>query len=377
LQPTLFRGPELKKVYALLALLLAVSLILAFPNTYAQTTRIYELLQPIHAVAGSHNPLNLKAIVYYNDTSPGSTLVVGILDMDSASHGIVPAIVTSSPDSCMNQGQLAALCAIGVKTASGAESLEFKIGGILGGKSEPGTWDLNMTSALFDSANKLIPKSVSTVLFGISLMPVALKVNVPAAVVVTVDGVPQPPGPAVVGVALGEHNITVPSLVQVDPGTRLALAHWPDGSTNANRTLSVTGDMSFDVTYSTQYLLSLVDPQASASGAGWYNEGQEATFSVPSREPMGSLLGALGGKLNFKGWYENDQLLTTLTSGTVLMNQPRTITAVFQPDYTEPGVVLVGIIIAVVLAYLLVRRRTTKTRERRPRRGRRRVKRKS
>jgi hypothetical protein len=366
----------LKKVYALLILLLITSLILSLPNTLAQSTRIYELVHPSHMVAGSQDPIEVKAIVYYNDTSPGSTLDVRILDMHMTPSGIIPAIVTSSPDTCLNQGMLAALCDIGVKTASGAESLDFKIGGILDEKRGPGTWDLNMTTALYDSSNTLIPKSVNTVLFGISLTPVALKVNVPPAVVVTVDGVPQPPGPAIVGVALGAHKIMVPSFVQVDPGTRLLFDHWPDGSTDANKTIFITGDANFDLVYSTQHLLTIVDPQATARGAGWYNEGQAATFSVASIEHMDGILGALGGKLNFQGWYENGQLLTTLTSGTVVMNQPRTITAVFQPDYSEPAIVLAGIIIAVAFAYLLVRRRTTKTPGRRPRR-RGRVKRKS
>jgi hypothetical protein len=375
LQQNLSRESELKKAYALLTLLLCALPVLALPSAYAQSTRIYELVQPIHAVAGSKDPLNLKAIVYYNDTSPGSTLVVAILDMDTASHGITPAIVTSSPDLCMNQGQLVALCIIGLKAASGAESLDFKIGGILGGPRQLGTWNLNMTAALYDSTNRLIPKSASTVLFGISLMPLKLKVNVPAAVVVTVDGVPQPPGPAAVGVALGEHNITLPSLVQVDPGTRLSLDHWPDGSTDTNRTFFVNGDVNLDVVYSTQHLLTVVDPQATARGGGWYNEGQEAGFSVGSIEPMVGILGALGGKLDFQGWYENGQLLTTLTSGSLLMNQPHAITAAFQPDYSQPAIVLVGVIIAIALAYLLVRRRT-KTRVYR-RRSRARIKRKS
>jgi hypothetical protein len=367
----------LKKVYALLILLLITSLILAFPNTYAQRTRIYQLVQPIHVVAGSQDPVEVKAIVYYNDTTPGNTLVVGILDTDTAPQRIIPAIVTSSPDSCLDQGLLAALCVIGVKTASGSEHLDFKIGGILGGKRGPGTWNLNMTTALFDSANKLIPKTVNTIIFGISLTPVAVKVNVPAAVVVSIDGVPQPPGPAVVGVALGEHNVTVPSVVQVDPTTRLLLDHWPDGATDTNRTFFINGDANFDVAYTTQYLLTATGPQATASGAGWYNEGQTATFSVAATEPMGGILGALGGKLNFQGWYESGQLLTTLTMGTVLMNGPHTVTAVFQADYSEPAVILAGIVVAIALAYLLVRRRTAKTARRRSLPGRKRVKRKS
>lgn len=366
----------MKSIYALLILLSITSLVLAFPNAYAQSTRIYQLVQPSHTIAGGQDPIEVTAIVYYNDTNPGNTLIVGILDTDTTPQRIIPAIVTSSPDPCLNQGVLAALCVIRVKAASGAEHLDFKIGGILGGKRVPGTWNLNMTTALFDPTNNLIPKTVNTILFGISLTPVALKVNVPAAIVVSVDDVPQPPGPAVVGVALGEHNITVPSVVQVDPTTRLLIDHWSDGSTDTYRTIFITGNANFDVVYSTQHLLTVTDPQAAGTGAGWYNEGQTATFSVAATEPMGGILGALGGKLNFQGWYENEQLLTTLTTGTVSMNGPHTVTAVFHADYSEPAAIL-GIVIVILLAYLFVRRRTAKTLGRRSHRGHARIKRRS
>jgi hypothetical protein len=179
----------LKNVHALLVCLLVASLVLAFPNVYAQSTRIYEVVQPSHAVAGGQDPIEVKAIVYYNNTAPGNYLVTGIIDQDATPREITPGIVTSSPDSCLNQPLLAALCIIGIKTASGAEQVDFKIGGILGGKRGPGTWDLNLTTALFDSKDILIPKTTSTVLFGIQLTPLALEVTVPASVAVSVDGV--------------------------------------------------------------------------------------------------------------------------------------------------------------------------------------------
>jgi len=373
-------GLKLKNAHALLVCLFVASLVLAFPNVYAQSTRIYEVVQPSHAVAGGQSPLEVTAIVYYNNTTPGNYLVTGIIDQDTIRHDITPGIVTSSPDSCQNPPVLAAVCVIRISNSSrgsGAEHLDFKIGGILGGKHGLGTWDLNMTTALFDPSHNLIPKTTSTVLFGIQLTPVALRVTVPASVAVSVDGVQQPPGPALVGVALGEHNVSVPALVQVDPTTRLMFDHWPDGSNETNRSIAVSGDANITVTYVTQNLLRIAGPQTTSTGAGWYNEGKTATFSVAPAEPIAGLLGNLGGKVRFQGWYENGQLLTSSTSGTVSMNRPHTITAVWQADYSEPALILTGVVIIFALAYLMVRRRTKKPARRRPHRGRKRAKRRS
>jgi hypothetical protein len=368
----------LNKSQALLLFLFVTSLALAFPNAYAvQTTRIYQLVHPSRTVAGGFDPIHVTATVYYNDTTPGNTLAVGILDAEMTPQRVIPGIVTSSPDPCLNQFVLTAFCVIDVKAASGAEQLNFRIGGILGGKRGPGNWNLNVTTALFDANNMLIPKTTSSILFGIELAPVTLKVTVPAAVAVSVDGVRQPPGSAAVGVALGEHNITVPSLVQLNPTTRLRFDHWPDGSTNMNRTILVTGDTSFDVAYVIQNLLTITGPQPNSSGAGWYDEGTTATFSVPRTEPMGGLLGILGGKLNFQGWYENGQLLTRSTTGAISMNQPHMITAAWQGDYSEPTVILPGIIIILAFAYLMARRTKAKPTRRRSHRRRKLTKRRS
>ena len=367
----------MKNAHALLICLLVTSLVLAFPNAYAESTRIHELVQPSHVLAGGQSPIEVTAIVYYNNTTSGNYLQTGIIDQDTTPHEITPGIVTSSPDSCLNQPVLAALCVNGINSASGAEHLDFKIGGILGGKRGPGTWNLNMTTAIFDPNNNLIPKTTSTDLFSIQLTAVALKLTVPASVAVSVDGVQQPPGPTVVGIALGEHNISVPALVQVDPTTRLMFDRWPDGSTDTNRTIFITSDANITVTYVTQNLLTIAGPQTTSTGAGWYNEGKTATFSVAPTEPMTGLLGNFGGKMKFQGWYENGQLLTSSTTGTISMNRPHTVTGVWQADYSEPALILTGVVIIFALAYLMVHIRTNKPARRRPHRGRKRAKRRS
>ncbi len=301
----------------------------------------------------------VSAIVFYNNTVVGDTLVVGILDADKTPQLLVPGIVFSSPDPCANQPTFPADCRIKIKSGSGAEHLQFQIGGkIFGGKTGFGAWNLNMTTLLLDSSGNLIPKSVSTIPFAIQLTPATLRVTVPVNVAVSVDGVKLSPGPALVPVVLGDHNITVPNIAQIDATTREVFDHWgDDGSTDPFRIILIVNDTNLEAVFVTQHLLTIEGPQPSSEGAGWYDASAVATFSVQAVEPMSGPLGLLGGKLKFQAWYENGTLLTDQTTGTITMNTPHTITAVWQTDYLLPAAILVGIIILLAFAYLVAHRR--------------------
>lgn len=340
-----------------------------YPNVQAaQTTKIYQVVHPPAGMAGSQDPIPVTVTVYYNGTTPGYELVVGIFDAGAAPQSMVPGLVTASTDPCLNQGELGAVCVIKISAASGVEHVEFQIGGIFGGKRGSGTWYLNITSALLDGQANVIPHSTSSTIFSIDLAPVTLNVVVPGSVAVSVDGVEQAPGPAAVDVALGQHNITVPALVQVDPRTRLRFDHWSDGSVETIHTVIVTGNVSVEAVYVTQNLLTIVGAGENATGAGWYDADTVATFSVNQYEPVTGLLGAMGARLTFQGWYENGQLITNSPNGTISMDKPHTLTGVWQADYTVPGGIMFGTVVAIVIAYLVVRRRKTKpARRRRPR----------
>ena len=349
--------------------MLLVATISLYPNVQAaQTTKIYQVVHPPADIAGSQDPIPVTATVYYNDTTPGYQLVVGILDAGATPRSIVPGIVTASTDPCLNQGELGAICAIKIPAVSGVEHIEFQIGGIFGEKHGPGMWHLNITSALLDEQANLIPHSTSSTIFSIDLTPVTLDVIVPGSVAVSVDGVKQVPGPAAVGVALGQHNITVPALVQVDPTTRLRFDHWSDGFFGTIHTVIVTGNVSVEAVYVTQNLLIIVVGGENATGSGWYDADTVATFSANQYEPITGLLGAMGARVSFQGWYENGQLITNSPNGTISMDKPHTLSGVWQVDYTVPGGIILGTVAAIVMAYLVVRRRKTKpARRRRPR----------
>lgn len=344
----------------LVSVLLIASLALFFPNVQAQTTRIVELRHPVHVLAGGLEPFTVQAVVSFQDAQPKSSLAVGIVDIDSKPQKIIPGIVTTaSPDQCVNQPALQALCVMNLHASSGTEDLAFKIGGILGDQPpRPGTWDLNMTAGLLDSNNTLIAKSVSSVPFEVELTPLSLTVNVPSHVTVAVDGVEQPPGSVTIGVAAGSHNISVSLIAEVDSGTRLRFDRWSDGFTGLNRTVTVRSASAFEAVYFTQYRLTLEGEQGTASGQGWYDAGSTATFSVAQAEPMSGFLGLLGGKLLFQGWYENGRSLTNATSGNIVMSQAHTLTVHWQPDYSMPTAIIaiVVLVIALGLAFAIRKR---------------------
>ena len=360
---------RLKAIEILSICLFAIALVPGFPGVQAaETTSIHNLAFPSATVAGSQNPIPVTTTVYYNNTAPGFQLVVAVLNAIPSRQTIVPGIVISSTDPCLNQGEVGAVCVIKLPTVSGVEQIGFQIGGIFGGKRGPGAWVLNITSAIVDGQGNLVSGSASSTLFSIDLTPVTLTVVVPGPVAVSVDGIQQPPGPVEVGVALGENNVTVPPLVQVNASTRLRFDHWSDGSVDAIQTVIVTGNASVEAVYVTQNLLTIIGAGENATGAGWYDANTVATFSTNPYQPITGPLGEVGVKSSFQGWYENTQLITNSPNGTILMDKPHTLTAVWQIDYTIPVGITIGIIAAIVVAYLVVRRRKAKpARRRRPR----------
>lgn len=355
----------------LVVCLLAVCSISLFPSVEAaQTTTIYQISSPTSTIAGSENPLPVVVTVYYNNTVTGYRLVVGILYAELSPARVVPGVVTSSTDPCINEVASAALCAITVPKPSGVERIIFQVGGIFGGSQTPGSWGLNATSILEDSHNNLIPGSVSSRLFKIDLTPVSLIVDVPTNVAVSVDGVPQPPGSISLGVGLGKHNITVPQLVNVTQSTRLMFDQWSDGSSSTLRTIIVTKPTTLQADYVTQNLLTLNGVQSTATISTWYNSDSNATFSTDRYEPMPGVLGAVGLRLSFQGWYENGQLLTDSATGTISMNTPHTLTALWRVDYSIPASITLVIIAVAIITFFLLRRRirTPATRKRSKRR---------
>jgi len=139
----------------------------------AQTTAIYQVNSPNHALAGTETPLPISVTIYYHNAATGSRLVVGILDASSSPERIVPGVVVFSTDTCINQLGASALCTIAIAKSSGVVKINFQIGGIFESGGQPKVWNLNVTSLLIDPQNNLIPGSVSSKLLKIDLTQVA------------------------------------------------------------------------------------------------------------------------------------------------------------------------------------------------------------
>ena len=342
-------------------------------NAEQTTTTIYQINGPSSAVAGSENPINFAVTVHYNNTITGDELVVGVLDADLSPARIVPGTGVSYNDPCVNEPEGTAVCAIAVPSSSGVERIGFQIGGIFGGRREPGSWNLNVTSLLEDHQGNVIVGSVSSRLFKINLIPVNLSVEVPPIVAVSVDGLLQPVGSVSVWVALGLHNVTVPQLVNVSQSTRLRFDQWSDGDRSTFRTILVTNSTFLHANYVIQNLLTLVGVQGNVTVSKWYDAGDNGTFSMSQYEPVPGVFGLFGVRLSFQGWYEDGRLSIGSPSGTISMDTPHTLVAFWQLDYSIPTGITLGIIGAVIIILLFAKRRNRT----RPRRGRSKKRRKS
>ena len=102
-----FGSRSLNASNALIMCLFLVAIISRYPNVQAaQASKIYQVVHPPSSVAGSQDPIPVTATVYYNDTTPGSRLVVGILDAGISPQSIVPGIVISSTSPWFRQGSV-------------------------------------------------------------------------------------------------------------------------------------------------------------------------------------------------------------------------------------------------------------------------------
>ncbi len=194
--------------------------------------------------------------------------------------------------------------------------------------------------------------------------PLILTISVPDLVPVSVDGIFQPPGPARLASCQGtSHSIEVPGIVQVDNGTRLRFDAWSDGVNLTSRHEILNSDANFSAVYVTQYLLTIRSPLGDPTGGGWHDAGSTVAFSVTPTQPMSSIVGVLGGTWTFRGWYEDGRLLTNRSSDTMSMNQPRSIEAQGEADYTAPLVTfLVIAAVALISGYVIKRRKPSEQR---------------
>jgi hypothetical protein len=336
-------------------LLVAVSIGMYLPEVKGQITNIVEVSYPKHAMFDLERrttdpPLLVKSVVSYSEAQPGYSLMTAIFDLDSGDT--VKGTVSAVPDPCNTRPPYAA-CLTRIGSSSGIEYVQFLIAGF-----KP-TMSLALIAVLFDSNGSLIYNSESDYEFAITMTSsLALDVKVPSVVSVSVDGVSQPNGSVLLNLIPGAHRISVPDIALFGNSTRLKFEHWSDWINETDRTIQLGHGTTLAAIYVTQYFLNATSSQANVTGTGWYTEGSNATFSIPSSTlPMKGVLGWLGGKWNLQGWYENGRLLTTLPNGSIVMAQPHLLIARFEPDYSLPALVFTIAALAAIIALARIRPR--------------------
>ena len=262
----------------------------------AQDTTITNLVYPSGNVAATSTTVTFD--LTYSGLNSSELLVAAITDPTASNFA--DGVATATPDQCISLATTQyvgkALCAWQLSSGSGTEHVTFNI-------QFPGThiqsYDFAALSTILTNAGTFL--SVSKEPFSITGgTTFELTINTAYPVALTIDGSNTTTSP--VELTPGPHVVSVPAIVQLDNSSRLRFDHWEDGSTQPNRTLNIQSDTTISATFVPQYLLTLDSSPVNATGAGWYDEGTTAQFSVPSAVLMPGFLGDLGTRLVFKGW---------------------------------------------------------------------------
>lgn len=143
----------------------------------------------------------------------------------------------------------------------------------------------------------------------------------------------------------GYHSVSVPYIVNIVPNKiRAIFWRWTDGQRSYNRTVDVASNTAMDLfaLYKTQYYLSVRSALTgtNTTGSGWYDAGSEAPFAI-NQGPNFLLL------QSFDHWNWDARpgtaTMNTVTAGSIIMNGPTKITAIWKFDYTYLAVI-VGLI---------------------------------
>jgi hypothetical protein len=149
-------------------------------------------------------------------------------------------------------------------------------------------------------------------------------------------------------------NISAPQEVAKDAESQYRFAYWltPAGDKNSSATLNTIVEAAgkYIATYDLYYRLTVDSKYGNTAGGGWQKAGSTIKWSVsPEEVAMPGIAGFFGGKFR-----------ALLTSGTVLIEGPKTVTVQWDPDYSTPAftipitiLVIAGLIYGI---YTLTRR---------------------
>ncbi len=170
-----------------------------------------------------------------------------------------------------------------------------------------------------------LPRSVTA---NFTALPVNVQITVqtdPGGKQFTVDGVVYT-GSSVFGWVPGSlHSVSVNSSQSGAAGMRYVFVGWSDGGVQ-NHSYTVPGtNETLTVHFRTQYELVVVSGHGNPEGAGWYDAGTTAAFSLRGTEENGNT------RWLFSGW--SGDYTGMNTAGSILMNQAKTLYAGWKTQY--------------------------------------------
>ena len=151
----------------------------------------------------------------------------------------------------------------------------------------------------------------------------------------------------------------VPAQIPGGAGIRYVFRHWiVDSVPVSGNPIEITMDVPHTAVarYRTQYLLTVSSEYGAADGGGWYDAGDSAEFSVTAQVEIG-----YGVSQVFDRW--TGDVESSSTVGTIIMDSPHTVRAVWRTDSTILyATIALGIGGAFVLGIGLVLVATTRRR---------------
>ena len=151
----------------------------------------------------------------------------------------------------------------------------------------------------------------------------------------------------------------LPQTVNGTAGTRYNLAGWViDGAAQSGNSVTITMDKPHNAVakYQTQYLLLIDSPYGDPVGQRYYDAGSTATFSVST--PFGFPVQQI-----FQQW--TGDYTGTSPQGSITMDKPKVIHAVWTPSYI-PLIAILVVALAVVAGFLFWSRRKGPAPEKKP-----------
>ncbi len=142
----------------------------------------------------------------------------------------------------------------------------------------------------------------------------------------------------------GAYEIAVSDSVEVNDSMRLVFDHWSNGAQTAAVQISLTSNLTLQAIYLPQYKLT-IESDLPTNGEGWYDKGTVANVSTVSSPRFTSNF----NYQVFEGWYSNGKEISTSTSYSLLMNQPYTLTGVWNSYHIDWSVIITVIAIIAIL----------------------------